>query len=401
MADDAPLLLDATRLIWRRWKGRLPTGIDRVCLAYLRHFGPRAQAVVQRQGFRRILDLESSQRLFELLDAPGGAFKRRLIAGALANIGRFDARGKGRAYLNVGHTGLDSPGFRTWVRSADVRPVYMVHDLIPITHPEYSRAGEAEKHRERMRTVLTMAAGVIGNSQATLDELAAFARSEGLAMPEALAAPLGGDVLASPAASKAADRSTFVTLGTIEARKNHLLLLEIWSRLIDRLGNDAPRLLIVGQRGWEAEQVFDLLDRSEKLRGHVFELGRCSDEELARHLGSARALLFPSHVEGYGLPLAEALSAGVPVIASDLAVFREVGGDIPRYIDAQDEAAWEAAILDYADPASAARAEQLRRIKSFRLQDWDSHFAMVERWLATLGCAAEADQHGFDQRLHR
>ena len=46
LTDDAPLLLDVTRLIWRRWKGRLPTGIDRVCLAYLRHFGGRAQAVV-------------------------------------------------------------------------------------------------------------------------------------------------------------------------------------------------------------------------------------------------------------------------------------------------------------------------------------------------------------------
>src|SRR6478672_6682930 len=88
--DDAPILLDVTRLIWRRWKGRLPTGIDRVCLAYLRHFGPDAQAVVQRKGFRRILDMKASQELFALLEEPGDAFKVRLVAGALRNLGRFN-----------------------------------------------------------------------------------------------------------------------------------------------------------------------------------------------------------------------------------------------------------------------------------------------------------------------
>ena len=74
MSDDSPFLLDVTRLIWRRWKGRLPTGIDRVCLAYLRYFAPNAQAVVQRDGFRRILDSKASQELFGLLDDPSGSF---------------------------------------------------------------------------------------------------------------------------------------------------------------------------------------------------------------------------------------------------------------------------------------------------------------------------------------
>jgi glycosyltransferase involved in cell wall biosynthesis len=393
LTDDPPFLLDATRLIWRRWKGRLPTGIDRVCLAYVRHFGARAQAVVQHGGFRRILDAAASEELFALLEEPQEHFKARIVAGALKNAGHFGGTGRGRFYLNVGHTGLHSPGFRQWVRSADVRPIYMVHDLIPITHPQFCRAGEAEKHRERMRTVLATASGVIGNSRATLDELGAFAHAENLPEPPTLVAPLGVDPLRAPQATGPSERPTFVTIGTIEARKNHLLLLEIWSRLIDRLGNEAPRLLIIGQRGWEAEHVFDLLDRSEKLRGHVVELGRCSDEELGQHLHSARALLFPSRAEGYGLPLAEALGAGVPVIASDLPALRELAGGIPTYIDPLDSDAWEAAILDYADAASATREVQLRRMKSFRLPDWDSHFAKVERWLDSLGDKSEARQH--------
>ena len=383
MTEDAPILLDVSRLIWRRWKGRLPTGIDRVCLAYLRHFAPRAQAVVQQRWCRGILDPEASRRLFALLESPGAHFKTALVLGGILNFQRPSGRGKGRLYLNVGHTGLNSPGFRQWVGAADVKPIYLIHDLIPITHPEFCRSGEAEKHRERMRTVLTTAAGVIGNSQATLDELARFGRGENLPSPPGLAAWLGADPLPTSHASTPPPRPTFVALGTIEARKNHLLLLDIWSRLISRLGPAAPRLLIIGQRGWEAEQVFNRLDHDGVLRGHVAELNACTDEELSAHVSTARALLFPSRAEGYGLPLIEALGLGAPVIASDLPVFREIAGDIPTYLDPLDRDAWEAAILEYSEDGEA-REEQLRRLRSFRLPDWGRHFEKVERWLRTL-----------------
>jgi glycosyltransferase involved in cell wall biosynthesis len=401
VTDDAPLLLDVTRLIWRRWKGRLPTGIDRVCLAYLRHFGPNAQAVVQYRGVRRILDRQASQELFALLEQPGEMFKVRLVAGALRNLPHLNGRGRGRLYLNVGHTGLNSGGFRKWVRKADVRPVYMVHDLIPITNPEFCRAGESEKHRGRMRTVLSTAAGVIGNSQATLDQLSAFARNEALPNPPALAAWLGVEPLRASAKGENPQRHTFVTIGTIEARKNHILLLNVWRQLIKRMGNEAPRLLIIGQRGWEADDVFELLDRNDVLRGHLLELGHCSDEELAGHLSSARALLFPSRAEGYGLPLVEALAAGTPVIASDLPLFREIAGDIPLYLDPMDGEAWEAAILDYSQEVCEDRERQLRGIESFRLPDWDSHFAAVERWIDGLIGVTQPREHGVDECADR
>jgi glycosyltransferase involved in cell wall biosynthesis len=383
--DDAPLLLDVTRLIWRRWKGRLPTGIDRVCLAYLRHFGGRSQAVVQHKHFRRILEKQASQDLFALLEGPARQFRARLPRGILRHLSALNGAGGGRPYVNVGHTGLDSAGFRDWAGRSNVRPVYLVHDLIPITHPQFCRAGEDDRHRERMLTVLKTATGVIGNSQSTLDELAHFAKTVGLQMPPARPAWLGWDPLPALPPAQQTKRPTFVALGTIEGRKNHLLLLNVWSRLIDRMGSDTPRLLIIGQRGWQAEPVFDLLDHNKKLSGHVIELDRCTDEELARHLASARALLFPSLAEGYGLPLIEALAEGVPVIASNLPVFRELSADIPTYLDPFDETAWESAILDYALADSPGREAQFNRMRGFRPPSWQEHFDMVDDWLQTLG----------------
>jgi glycosyltransferase involved in cell wall biosynthesis len=385
VTDEAPYLLDVTRLIWRRWKGRLPTGIDRVCLAYLRHFGGRAQAIVQHRYFRRILDRDASRELFALLEEPSDQFRAKLPLGSLRHLSGLNAGGNGRLYLNIGHTGLNSPGFRTWAKRTAVRPIYLVHDLIPITHPQFCRAGEADRHRERIRTVLDTAAGVIANSKATLDELAAFAEHEALPMPPVQTAWLGGDPLPGPRQIITPSRPTFVVIGTIEGRKNHQMLLRIWSRLVDRFGSAAPRLLIVGQRGWEAEPVFEILDRSEKLHGHIVELRRCPDEELAEHLASSRALLFPSLAEGYGLPIIEALGLGVPVIASDLPVFHEIGGDIPTLLDPLDEAGWEEAILEYSKPDSSARSAQMERMKGYHPPTWENHFAQVEHWLASLG----------------
>ena len=384
MTNDAPLLFDVTRLIWRRWKGRLPTGIDRVCLAYLRHFGARSQAVIQHDRFRRILGADASQELLALVEQPD-RFRLKFSLGALRHWRNPRSDGGGRLYLNIGHTGLNSAGFREWVTRSGTRPVYFVHDLIPITHPEFCRAGETGRHRGRMQTVLGTATGVIGNSQATLDELAAFAKAEGMPNPPAVPAWLGTDTLPVPANVPAPARPTFVVLSTIEARKNHLMLLDIWSRLVDRFGTKAPRLLVIGQRGWEAEDVFNRLDRDETLRDHVVELNECSDEDLARHLATARALLFPSLAEGYGLPLVEALGSGVPVIASDLPVFREIGSGIPTFIEPSASSEWEAAILDYARPDSAARRDQIKRMAGFRAPSWDDHFNAVEKFLDTLG----------------
>lgn len=372
-------------MIWRRWAGRHPTGIDRVCLAYLDHFGKDAQAVVQHRRYRRIVNRQDSDELFRVLADPLSRVRPALVKSLLKSALGGRCSGEGRLYLNIGHTGLDDPGFEIWIRNAGVRPVYLVHDLIPITHPEYCRAGEQDRHESRMRTVLKTATGVIGNSQATIDELADFSAVQGRSMPPTLAAWLGTSTPRSIQRTGVfPDRPTFVVLGTIEARKNHLLLLQIWMRLIEKFGADAPRLMIIGQRGWECDQVFDLLDRNETLRTAVEELGNCSDEAMTRELASARALLFPSLVEGYGLPLIEALQVGTPVIASDLPVFREIGQGIPDFLDPLDASAWEDAILSYTKEDGVPRTEQLARMERFRAPTWDDHFAKIDSWLAGL-----------------
>lgn len=387
------MLLDVSRLAWRAWEERLPTGIDRTALAYVRHYRARSRAVVQRGGWTSVLSEDASQALFELLlkvaeqsGTPAAGARRALfglVPQVVAGIGR---RGlDGQVYLNVGHTGLDKPGHATWVDLAQVRPIYFVHDLIPLTHPEFCRAEEPRRHRGRMLALLRRGAGVIGNSCDTVNKLELFAERQGLGIPPALVAFLGGGNLPNAGAERAdvrqSERPYFVMVGTIEGRKNHLLMLTLWAQLARCLGNDCPQLVIIGQRGWECEQVVDMLERCEAIQGHVVELPSCNDALLVAYMRGARALLFPSFVEGYGLPLVEALAAGTPVIASDLPVFRELAGDIPDYFSPIDGLGWTEAVENYARNESPMRDAQLHRMVGWQPPTWERHFARVDDWL--------------------
>ncbi len=389
--NDAPLLLDASRLVWRRWTGTRATGIDRICLAWMNHYASRAQAVIVHKRGQAILPFRTSQALFRLLIMPerpvrdARHFRAALIGLALQRGLHLRDRlqGRGRFWLNPGHTGLDAPGLADWIKARDLRPVHLVHDLIPITHPQFCRPGEDVRHRRRMRAVLDTAAGVVANSAHTLGTLRDFADAEGKSLPPAVVAWPGTPAL--PILPRKDDAEpTFVILGTIEGRKNHELLLRVWRGLMARKdGRRVPRLVIVGRRGWEASEVFGQLDSGE-FGSFVTEVGSLDDARLAEVLAGARALLFPSHAEGYGIPLAEALAVGVPVIAGDLPVFREIGQGVPDLLPLDDEDAWMATIDDYASPASKRRERQVERLSTFRPPDWQTHFAVIDALLDRL-----------------
>lgn len=122
-------------------------------------------------------------------------------------------------------------------------------------------------------------------------------------------------------------------LGTIEPRKNHLLLLNLWREMPRTLtGSIAPDLVVVGRRGWECEQVVNMLKRCKAVRRHLHEIGTASGGQVATLLQNTQALLMPSFAEGFGIPVQEALSLGVPVISSPLPAIIEHAGDITDYI---------------------------------------------------------------------
>ena len=267
------------------------------------------------------------------------------------------------------------------LRREDAAFVCLVHDLIPIVHPEYARPDGAAKHLARVRTVADHAAGIISNSAATQEALIPFLQAANH-RPQMRIAHLGvdaPDVLDGKASGEgpAIEGPYFVCVATIEPRKNHLLLLNVWRRLVERHGAHAPKLVLIGRRGWENEQIVDMLDRCATLRGHVIEYSGMPDRSMRALLAGARALLLPSFAEGFGMPVTEALAERIPVIASDLGALREAGGAAADYLDPLDGFGWIDAILDYAKPDSPRRAAQLERIGDWRPPSWRAHLDTV------------------------
>lgn len=124
--------------------------------------------------------------------------------------------------------------------------------------------------------------------------------------------------------------SYFLFVGTIEPRKNLSRLLQAWSHLDSELRGEL-KLVIVGLTGWMVDEVLDAISDGDKY-GVVY-LDYVSDTKLKTLLKGALALVYPSLYEGFGLPVIEAMSLGVPVITSDIGATREIGRGVAELVD--------------------------------------------------------------------
>ena len=391
MRGGAPeIVLDLSRLLSRILHAT-PTGVDRVEMAYARGL---LAAVPERLRFGGVHPLLGYGRLpcgaaIDFLDRTERRWRdeghvstgalRRSAARALWELRprRIPVRGGQAIYLQASPNNLiDRRLVAAILRRERAKLVCMIHDLIPLQYPEYARPDGAAGHGRRIDTIVGLADGVIANSRATLGALQPYLDRAGRA-PSVAVAHLGTDAVAPPA-PRAPGRPYFVCIGTIEPRKNHLLLLNLWRRMAERAGAAAiPRLIVIGRRGWENEQVVDMLERCPALIGCVEEYQGLPDREVQRWLAGARALLLPSFAEGYGMPVSEALVLGVPVLCSDLPALREAGGDVPEYLDPLDGPGWQRALDDLAADGSAIAAAQKHRRSGWQAPGWAEHIAIV------------------------
>jgi glycosyltransferase involved in cell wall biosynthesis len=123
----------------------------------------------------------------------------------------------------------------------------------------------------------------------------------------------------------------FVFVGGIHPRKNLMNLLKAFSLFKTRQHTNM-KLLVVGRRAWQYNETIEKL-KSYKYRDEVKMLGYLPDDELARIIAGAYALVFPSYFEGFGVPILEAMQSGVPVVTSSTSSMTEIGGDAALYAD--------------------------------------------------------------------
>ena len=405
------VILDLSRTLSRATHP-VPTGIDRVEMAYGRYLVEHEAASlsfaachpigrVGRLPFAATVSMldDVQARWAGEADAPDTAAIARtthvlrhglLLRGDVPTGSRWRARHKQCAYLLMSHHHLDRPAIvDAAARRRDAALIVLVHDLIPLEFREYARPNEPARHARRMQTVAQLADGIVVNSDATGQALRPWLQRAGRDVP-VLTAPLGADLPRRTDGPVPKAHPYFVMIGTIEPRKNHLLLLHLWRWLAAELGPAAPHLVLIGRRGWENEQIVDLIERCDALQPVLAEHGDLSDAQTQAWVRGARAVLLPSFAEGYGLPVAEALAQGVPVLCSDLPALREVGGTVPEYFDPLDGLGWRRAVLDYAAPNSPRRRAQIDRLAGWTPPSWDHHVSAAIEFARSIVAAAKS-----------
>lgn len=235
--------------------------------------------------------------------------------------------------------------------------ISVIYDLIPLTHPQFCDAGLVKVFNHWFDWIARTADGYIAISTTIRDQL----RQE-------MVRRIGeqqvserwfdyfhlGSELDLIDATHAVDPTlvrlfkrpepVFLMVSTIEPRKNHAYLLDAFERAW-AAGSQA-RLCIVGKIGWKCEALIERIERHPQFNSRLFMFNNLSDQSLEHAYRHSTALVFPSYVEGFGLPLVEAMQRGLPAMGSDIAVFREIGGDFMAYFDLDDPQSLANLVID-------------------------------------------------------
>jgi alpha-1,2-rhamnosyltransferase len=220
-------------------------------------------------------------------------------------------------------------------RKREAKVIAVIYDLIPITHGEYCDAFHNEVFKDWIADSVDNVDRYISISQTARDDLMGYMSDlfkEKFSTKTFDYFFLGGDfkydtgtqdIVRPNLIEKLSTGSNYLVVSTIEPRKNHQHLLNVFDKLWEKSGD--VNLFIVGHIGWKVEKLMQRINNHKHLNVNLYVWHDLNDVELLYCYKHAKMLLFPSYIEGFGLPIVESLSNGLPVMASDTPIHREVG----------------------------------------------------------------------------
>jgi alpha-1,2-rhamnosyltransferase len=261
----------------------------------------------------------------------------------------------------------------------------VVYDIIPLTHPEFFPSAIVKRFNGWFKQAIENINFFIGISETVQNEVRTQTHGRVGFFP--LGCTLdnitNNKLIGNTPKELFKRNNIFITVGTIELRKNHKYLLDVFD-LVWQQCPDAV-LCIIGKIGWLSEQVISRIRKHPLFKKNLFMFNYVSDTELDYYYSHSKALLCPSSVEGFGLPIVEALHHGLPVLASDIPIYREVGKDFCAYFDISDPDCLAKIIIDIEE---TGKMPQVRNNKEYKLITWEESCKELFTQIQALSLAA-------------
>jgi glycosyltransferase involved in cell wall biosynthesis len=229
--------------------------------------------------------------------------------------------------------------FDDW-RKRGAKNLFVVHDILPITHPHWWEGGTSHRHEEWLRAILGSADVVVSVSKSTQNEVIRWAQQASVDTSNVrfdwfhLGANFDSSANESEAKTvKASDvdqsvvkllheKETFLVVGTLEPRKGHMQCLKAFELLWEKESD--VHLVFVGCEGWLVNKLIKKINSHPELGNRLFWLDGISDEYLTELYRASTCLVQPSNGEGFGLSVIEGAYYGLPIILRDIPIFREL-----------------------------------------------------------------------------
>lgn len=218
--------------------------------------------------------------------------------------------------------------------------VSLICDIVPLKLPQYCDPLLPPLFAAWLRALLPLSDLVLAISQHTRRDLLTLEEELPALLPPIEVIRLGDELKIEhplrPRALPEGVEDFVLTVGTLEPRKNHWLLYHLWRRLAGELEGQLPPLVLAGRPGWNTGDLLDQLRRDPLAHGRILLLEDIGDRELLWLYRQCRFTLYPSHYEGWGLPVAESLAHGKLCICSDSSSLPEIAPDLCEHHDALD-----------------------------------------------------------------
>ena len=261
----------------------------------------------------------------------------------------------------------------------NIRMYQMVHDMLPLVTPQYSTHSTIPL-TEYATEIYPLCTGLISISDNTKKDVTMWLNQHDITVPPITTVRLGDDFKKATPVKPSheffmSNKDYIVCVGTIETRKNHTLLYYTY-KLAKARDIMLPPLVVVGRRGWLTENIYDLMANDPDTKDQFIFLHDASDEELAWIYEHSLFSVYPSHYEGWGLPVAESIAYGIPSISSNTSSMPEIAGDIISYFTPTSTDECLSAIKNLLDKNNLKEAK--KKLGNYKTTSWDETFLQIK-----------------------